>query len=289
VAARRNGASELMHFWGNVRNIMHSTKHWLRIAAATLALGSSAVWGQIDTIEYVKYKGKIVVGVKGDYKPFGYADSTGKIVGLEIDLANDIAKRLGVGVELVPVIDANRLEFLERSRVNMLIATMAYTPDRAKVIDIAEPFYYAGAATVLVKKRSGVENWADLNGKPVCAVQGAHYNDRISEEFGPRLIVFKRVTEAMSEWKSGNCVGVLFDTTFFQGIMGDGWGDYALVLPSIDPAPWGVGVHKGDHKFVAYLSDVIKDWHTSGFIIKLERKWSVAPSTFLIEQQAKHR
>lgn len=50
----------------------------------------------------VKEKGKLVVGVKADYKPFGYTDPAGKIVGLEIDLASDVAKRLGVPIELVP-------------------------------------------------------------------------------------------------------------------------------------------------------------------------------------------
>jgi polar amino acid transport system substrate-binding protein len=260
---------------------------WTRclLVIGTFALGVAGAQAQsTDTLASVKQKGKLVVGVKADYKPFGYTDPSGKIVGLEVD----VGKRLGVPVELVPVIAANRMEFLKQGRIDLMIATMAYKPDRAEVIGIPEPFYYAGAANVFAKKNSGLKNWSDLKGKPICAIQGAYYNRRTGEEFGAQLVVFKGVTEAMAALEGGNCVGTVFDTTFFAGIMGDAkWADYAMVLPSIDPEPWGVGVRKDDPKFAAYMSDVIKDWHKTGFILTLEKKWGIPQSPFLVEQQAK--
>jgi polar amino acid transport system substrate-binding protein len=269
---------------------MKIEKFWTWMVAATLVVFGTAAWGQVDTIASVKQKGKLVVGVKADYKPFGYTDPSGKIVGLEIDLANDVARRLGVGIELVPVIAANRMEFLKQGRIDLMIATMAYKPDRAEVVAIPEPFYYAGAANVFAKKSSGLKNWTDLKGKPICAIQGAYYNRRTGEEFGAQLVVFKGVTEAMSALEGGNCVGVVFDTTFFAGIMGDPkWSEYGMVLPSIDPEPWGLGVRKEDTKFAAYMSDVIKDWHRTGFILDLEKKWGIPQSAFLVEQQAKSK
>ena len=171
---------------------------------------------------------------------------------------------------------------------SLLEMAMAYKPDRAEVIGIPEPFYYAGAANVFAKKNSGLKGWSDIKGKPICAIQGAYYNRRTGEEFGAQLVVFKGVTEAMAALEGGNCVGVVFDTTFFAGIMGDAkWADYAMVLPAIDPEPWGVGVRKDDPKFAAYMSDVIKDWHKTGFILNLEKKWGIPQSPFLVEQQAK--
>lgn len=256
---------------------------------AALAMAGTAL-AQSDTLTSVKQKGKLVVGVKADYKPFGYTDASGKIVGLEIDLAQDVAKRLGVSLELVPVVAANRMEFLKQGRIDLMIATMAYRPDRAEVVGIPEPFYYAGAASVFAKKSSGVKDWKDLKGKPICAIQGAYYNRRTGEEFGAQLVVFKGVTEAMSALEGGNCVGVVFDTTFFAGIMGDAkWADYAMVVPAIDPEPWGMGVRKDDPKFAAYISDLSKEWHKTGFILGLEKKWGIPQSPFLIEQQAKQK
>jgi polar amino acid transport system substrate-binding protein len=263
---------------------------WLVAAVVPALVMAGSALAQSDTLASVKQKGKIVVGVKADYKPFGYTDPSGKIVGLEIDLAQDVAKRLGVQLELVPVVAANRMEFLKQGRIDLMIATMAYKPDRAEVVAIPEPFYYAGAASVFAKKNSGLKTWQDLKGKPICAIQGAYYNRRTGEEFGAQLVVFKGVTEAMSALEGGNCVGVVFDTTFFAGIMGDAkWADYAMVVPAIDPEPWGMGVRKDDPKFAAYMSDVSKEWHKTGFIIGLEKKWGIPQSPFLVEQQAKFK
>ena len=272
---------------------MHSIKllrrKWLGVVASLALMATATSWAQVDTMASIKQKGKMVVGVKADYKPYGYIDPSGKIVGLEIDLANDIAKRLGVEIELIPVVAANRMEFVKQGRIDMMIATMAYRPDRAEVVSIPQPLYYAGAANVLAKKGSGLKNWADLKGKPVCGVQGAYYNRRTGEEFGAQMVVFKGVTEAMAALEAGNCIGTVFDTTYFAGLSDPKWSDYAMVLPSIDPEPWGLGVRKEDTKFTAFISDVTKEWHKSGFILGLEKKWGIPQSPFLLEQQAKYK
>ena len=265
-------------------------RKWVGLLAGLMMMASGMVSAQVDTMASIKQKGKMVVGVKADYKPFGYTDPSGKIVGLEIDLANDLAKRMGVQIELVPVVAVNRMEFVKQGRTDLMIATMAYKPDRAEVVGIPQPFYYAGAATVFGKKTSGLKNWADLKGKPVCAIQGAYYNRKTGEEFGAQLVVFKGVTEAMAALEAGNCVGTVFDTTFFAGIMGDAkWSDYAMVVPAIDPEPWGLAVRKDDAKFMAYVTEVSKDWHKTGFILELEKKWGIPLSPFLLEQQAKFK
>jgi polar amino acid transport system substrate-binding protein len=59
----------------------------------------------------VMSRGKIVVGVKADYKPWGYRDSDGSLVGMEIDMAKDVAAKMGVDLEMVPVQSSNRMQF----------------------------------------------------------------------------------------------------------------------------------------------------------------------------------
>lgn len=234
-----------------------------------------------DTLADVKQRGKLIVGVKADYKPYGYTDPSGKVIGFEPDLAADVAKRLKVELELVPVVAANRMQFVQQGRIDLMIATMSDRKDRREVVGIPDPAYYAAGVNVLAKKDAGLKNWEDIKGKNVCGIQGAFYNKSVQEKYGPNIVAFPGTTEALSALKSGNCVAFVYDDTFFQGKVTDpDWKDYKIAFKSIDPDPWGVGVAKDDEKFKAFMSDTIKDWHKSGFIQNEEKKWSIPPSDF---------
>ena len=100
-------------------------------AVLTLSLMGATV-ARAGVLDDIKKKGVLVVGTKADYRPFGYLDPSGKIVGLEADLAADVAKRLGVKLELVPVVASNRIQFLQQGKIDLMIATTSDTPDRRK-------------------------------------------------------------------------------------------------------------------------------------------------------------
>src|SRR5271155_3341038 len=77
-------------------------------AGVTLHQGSTAA----DVLDTIEARGTLIVGTKADYRPFGYRDASGAIVGFEPDLAKEVAKKLGVKVELVPVVASNRILLL---------------------------------------------------------------------------------------------------------------------------------------------------------------------------------
>ena len=118
------------------------------VAAAAIFLAGSQAFA--DVMETIKQRGTLIVGTKADYKPFGFRDPNGAIVGIEPDLAADLAKRLGVKVEIVPVISSNRIEFLQQGKIDLVIATMSDTPERRKVVQAIDPPYYSDFANVLL-------------------------------------------------------------------------------------------------------------------------------------------
>src|SRR5438093_3287559 len=147
------------------------------IVAPALLLGIlAASAANADVLDDVKKKGVLVVGTKADYRPFGYLDPSGKIIGFEADLAGDVAKRLGVKLELLPVVASNRIQFLQQGKIDLMIATMSDTAERRKIVDIVEPNYYGSGTNVLAPKSAGIKNWEGLRGKKVCLIQGAFYN-----------------------------------------------------------------------------------------------------------------
>src|SRR5882724_3006779 len=83
-----------------------------------------------QTLDKVKQRGVLVVGTKADYKPFGFRDISGAIVGFEPDLARDVAGRLGVRLELEPVGSSNRMQFLQQAKIVLMLATINVPQER---------------------------------------------------------------------------------------------------------------------------------------------------------------
>jgi polar amino acid transport system substrate-binding protein len=252
------------------------------LCALVLALWTTAPASARDTLADIKQRGTLIVGVKTDYKPFGYLDPSGQVVGMEPELAADVARRLGVKIQYVPVVAANRLQFLQQGRIDLLIATMSDTTEREQLVGIVKPNYYSSGADVLTHKGSGLKSWADVRGKKLCAIQGAYYNKDAEDKYGATLVAFTGTTEALNALKQGDCVGFLFDDTFNnpKPNIDPAFADYDTPLPSIEAIPWGVAVAKDDPKFYAYMSDVIKDWHKSGLILSLEKKYGIPTSEY---------
>ena len=254
--------------------------------AATLAAPAGA-----DTLEDIKAAGKIVVGVKQDYKPWGYLTSDGTLVGLEIDLAKDIAQRLGVDIELVPVVASNRMEFLQQGRIDLIIATMGDNPDRRQVVGMIEPNYYAGGTNVVAPKAANLEVWEDIRGKDVCALQGSYYNKRVTQLYGPNLVAFAGIPEATSALTNGSCIAFLYDNTWIESQLASDpqWADFEMPFVTEDPQAWSIAVPLDDldQPYGRLMSEIVTDWHKSGFLIERNAANGIAPSPFLQEQHDK--
>ena len=101
------------------------------------ASGSGAVYRTLDDI---KASGKLVIGVFSDKNPFGYVDENGEYAGYDVELANRLAKELGVEVEYVSTEAASRVEFLQTGKVDIILANFTVTPERAEQVDFADPY-----------------------------------------------------------------------------------------------------------------------------------------------------
>ncbi len=258
----------------------------MKTSLFALLLAAASTWGAaaqaFDAPEAIKARGTLVVGVKPDYRPFSYRDPSGTLVGIEPDLAADLAKRLGVKLELVPVVSSNRMEFLQQGKVDMLIATISDKPERRRVVQAIDPPYYADFVNVILSKKSGIKDWAELKGKPVCATAGAWYNKTITQTYGADLVAFDGSEKPLFALEQGNCVGYVYDQTFLQGKMLDNeWKtDYVMPLKGILEAPWIMAVAKGNDGLGKIAEDATKEWVKSGFIVDEEKKWGITPTAY---------
>jgi polar amino acid transport system substrate-binding protein len=251
----------------------------LAAGMAALATGAVTATASADAIADIRARGKLIVGVKADYAPYGFLDSSGKIVGLEPELAQDVADVLGVELELVPVVSSNRMQFLEQGKIDLMIATMTDTQERRGVVEIVDPNYYSSGTNVLTK--GNFAQWDDLKGAPVCGIQGAFYNRKTSEEFGAEIVAFKGTSEALTALKQNRCVAFVYDDSFIVSRLAEAdWEGWKMPLPTIDDAPWGLAVQKGEDAFAALMSGMVVKWHVSGRILALEEKYGLEQTPF---------
>lgn len=257
------------------------------LLAAGLAAATSAQ-AQDNTLAEIEEAGKIVVGVKQDYRPWGYLNEDGEIVGMEIDLARDVADRLGVELELVPVVGSNRMEFLQQGRIDLIIATMGDNPARREVVGMVEPNYYAGGTNILAPAGAGFDEWEDLRDRDVCGIQGAYYNRRVNREYGINVVAFAGVPEATAALANGSCAAFVYDNTWIESQIASDpqWEGWEMPLETEDPQAWAIAVPLDEREgpFGQKMSEIVTDWHKSGFLMERNAHHGISDNAFLQEQ-----
>ncbi len=265
------------------------------VAAVTVAaMGTTAIAAECtnETWKRVMERGKLVVGVKADYKPWGFRDSDGSIVGMEADMAADVAATLGVDLELIAVQSSNRMQFLEQGKIDLMIATMSDRADRREIVGIVGPNYYTSGTNIMSPKALGLKDWEELRDKPVCGKQGAFYNQIVEERYGAKIIAFTGNAEAKQALRDKKCVAWVYDDSSIGSDLASGnWDDYEMPLSSEDDNPWGLAVPlaEKDCVFGRFMAGMQYNWLQSGALIALEEKWGIQPTAFLQDKKERYK
>lgn len=265
-----------------------SLRRALLALVLTTLLGSAAAHAD-PTLDRIHQRNKISIGViVNGTGGFGSIDpASGEMIGFNPDLARQIARDLGVQAELVPVLPANRVQFLQQGKVDLLVASMLLTPERATQMDYAPTPYYRNGGTAVFLKRSGIKRWEDLRGKPVCLSQGSSYAKPLSAQYGAELKGFKGMSESLLALRGGaSCVAAVHESVTLNTLVARDpeWRDYAVLPDEVDPAPQVAWVRKGEKDTAAAVDRIIQDLHRSGRLIELESKADLLPRSPLLAQ-----
>ena len=180
-----------------------------RSAVLAALFAGATVPAAADTLDDILVRGKVSVGVKADFAPWGMRDADGRLVGMEHDVIADFARRLSetagkpIAVEKVVVVASNRMRLLEQGRIDMLIATMSNRPERRRIVGIVQPDYHSSGVAVLARRDSGIDGWASLKGKRICAIRGAWYNEKHGTGNGAEIAAFEGVAEVEKALRDG--------------------------------------------------------------------------------------
>lgn len=241
------------------------------LATTLLPLAASAD----DTLATIKSRGKMIVGVKADYPPFGFLDGD-KNVGLEIDLLHDIARDLlgkPDAIEFIPVVSANRFQFLNTSKVDFLFSTVTITDQRKLVVDFSAPYMRSGWQVLVKRSNTSINEATDLKGKTVVVVPGSTGEAGISKLVpDANLLKLPQTSEALDAVDQGRADAFIQDAALLVGLTAQK-PQYKVVGASHDDMPIGAACRKGDAGPCDFISKEIAKFSKSGLLSREYRKW----------------
>lgn len=209
------------------------------------------------SLDEIKSSGKIIIGVFSDKSPFGYVDENGEYQGYDVELARQIGTDLGVEVEFVSTEAANRVEYLETNKVDLILANFTVTEERAEKVDFAEP--YMNVALGVVSHKDNVLTSIDgISGRTVIVISGTtaetyltkHYPDLKLEKYdtyAAAKTAFENNKDAV--WANDNTEVIAFaqasgSDEYIVGI--DSLGDADTIAPA---------VAKGNTELLSWVND----------------------------------
>jgi len=261
------------------------------LSAAVLLAALAATSAQAgDTLAKAAEANKITFAYRESSVPFSYLDGPGKPIGFAVDISNAVAEavkkqtgKADLKVEWMPVTSQNRIPLLNNGTVDLECGSTTNNSARGKDVDFAINHFYTGTR-LLVKKSSGIKDWADLKGKKVAITTGTtnmlvvrKYNDE--KKLGIDVVGTKDHADALLLVETDRAAAFPMDDILLYGLKANAKDPASLevVGEALQVEPYACMVRKDDPKFKALVDGVITGMMKSGEFEKLYDKWFMGP------------
>jgi len=221
------------------------------------------------TLDEIKASGTINIGVFSDKNPFGYVDENGDYQGYDVYFAKRIGEDLGLTVNYVSTEAANRVEYLETGKVDIILANFTVTAERAEKVDFALPYMNVALGVVSPDSRV-IKDLSEIKeGDQVIVISGTTAEDYLIKN-NPEITLQKYDTyaNAKNALENGNAVAWANDNTEVIAYALENTG-YTVGIPSLGSqdtiAP---AVSKGNETLLAWINDEIKALAAENFFHK---------------------
>lgn len=193
------------------------------------------------TLDVIRASGTLIVATEGAYAPFNYFQD-GRLTGFEVALGNAVAKKMGLAIEWKVLAFDTLLAGLQQDRWDLVAASFATTPERARAVTFTDPYYCSGG--VIVTRDASLHSAASLAGKTVAVQTGSTYLAYVQRIPGIRDVRnFPQDTDARSALVSGRV---------------DAWVSDRFVVKAALRANPKAKLHSGDDLYVEQMAGAVK-------------------------------
>ena len=230
------------------------------------------------SLEDVAAKGKLVMGLDDSFPPMGYRDENNEIVGFDVDVAREVAKRMGVSLELQPINWLSNVQELNTKNVDCLWNGMSINPSRQEQMALSDP-YMNNNQVLVVLGDSSYQTLGDLKGKKLAIQSGSTAQDALDEatEFKASLAEvapFENNLQAMMDLDQKGVDAVLMDEVVARSeyLNKDGK-NYRIIEEKLAEEQYAIGFRKDDIALRDCVNTTLKDMAKDGTLAQISTKW----------------
>lgn len=256
-----------------MNDISSLTRRTILAGLLLAGAGSAATPAHAQTVDSIVKKGKLTIGMLVDFPPFGITNAENKPDGYDADVARLMAKRMGTELEIVPVTGPNRIPYLLTNKVDLLVASLGVTPERAKQVQFSDAYASIDIGLVAPKK-TAIKTPEDLANLRI-AVARASTQDTALTAAAPKSAKIMRFDDDASAVQAllsnqvdalglSNVVAVELEK------MTPGAYDMKLVLRR---QPNAVALRQGQDDLLAWVNKFIATVKDSGELNAIHKKW----------------
>jgi len=245
------------------------------VALAAPAVLSSKAFA--ITPDEIRKRGSVIIGIQGDNPPWGYLNTSGKAEGIDADVGELFGKELGVPVQFVALEVTNRIPALTTGRVDLLFATMAMFPERAKAVQFSKP-YVANQIVLLAPKTIEIKTNADMAKVAIAVARGAAQDTEVTKNApaGTNILRLDGDAASIQAVLSGQSQAVGRNIFYIRRLEASKPGvfEQKLTFSSIYN---GACTRLGEREINAFINSFIDKIKANGELKKITDKWMNAP------------
>lgn len=250
----------------------------LGLSAGLCALIALPLAAQADVLANVQKAGVVRIAIPQDFPPFGSLGPDLKVHGYDIDMANLVAKELGVKVELIPVTSTNRIPYLTTGKADLVISSLGKNAEREKVIDFSAP-YVPFVKSVFGPEDAKIEKPADLAGKVIGVTRGST-EDMALTKLAPPSAVIKRFEDnnsTISSYLTGQVQLVTLGNIVANSVNAMTKLRRLSAKFPVEDTPCYVGVAKGEPAMLTKINEIVAKAKGDGRLNDFSQHWLQAP------------
>lgn len=220
---------------------------------------------------------KLVIGLDDNFPPMGFRDDKGELVGYDIDMAREAAKRMGIEAEFKPIDWSAKEAELKGKRVDALWNGLTITEERKKNVAFTKP-YMVNHQIIIVTSSSPAQNKAALAGKVVGVQDGSSAVDAVAKDkaFSQSLKEVKAFGDnvtALMDLAAGRLDAVVVDEVVGRYYTSKKPGEYRILEENLGSEEYGVGLRMEDTTLLAKLNETLDAMEADGTAKTIYGKW----------------